>query len=59
MRKYKIEGAYEKLKDITRGKKLDQKAFSKFIETLDIPKKDKESLKKLTPHTYIGLANKM
>ncbi|EKD64364.1 MAG: hypothetical protein ACD_51C00017G0007 [uncultured bacterium] len=59
MRKYKVEGAYEKLKALTRGKKLNQKAFHKFIDTLKIPEKDKKSLKKLTPRTYIGLADKL
>jgi len=59
MRKYKIEGAYEKLKELTRGNKLDQDAIVAFIDTLEIPDDDKERLKKMTPATYIGLAGKL
>lgn len=57
MRKNKIENAYETLKKLTRGKKLNQEILHKFIDTLKIPEKDKKTLKKLTPQTYIGLAN--
>ncbi|PIX80700.1 adenylosuccinate lyase, partial [Candidatus Peregrinibacteria bacterium CG_4_10_14_3_um_filter_44_21] len=59
MRKYKIEGAYEKLKDLTRGKKLDQDAIIAFIDTLEIPDADKKRLRKMTPGTYIGLAGRL
>ncbi len=59
MRKYKIEGAYEKLKDLTRGKKLDKEGLQAFIDTLEIPDEDKKKLKKMTPATYIGLAGKL
>ncbi len=59
MRKYKIEGAYEKLKELTRGKKLDQSALIEFIDTLAIPEEDKKRLQKMTPATYIGLAGKL
>ncbi len=56
MRRYNIEKAYEKLKALTRGKKIDQPALIKFIEGLDIPTEAKLELQKLTPHTYIGNA---
>ncbi|MBU1019191.1 MAG: adenylosuccinate lyase [Patescibacteria group bacterium] len=59
MRKHKIEDAYEKLKDLTRGKRLTQEKMIKFIEGLEIPKKDKDNLEKLTPGTYLGLAKKL
>ncbi len=57
MRRYGVEKPYEKLKEFTRGKKVDQKAFEKFIDGLkDIPEKERTRLKKLSPATYIGAA---
>jgi adenylosuccinate lyase len=59
MRKYKIENAYEKLKKLTRGKVLNKKIVHTFIDTLDLPHKEKVFLKKLTPANYIGLAKEL
>ncbi len=59
MRKYKLPGAYEKLKELTRGKKLTQKGMQKFVDTLDLPAVEKKKLKALTPPKYIGLAVKL
>ena len=56
MRRYGIENPYEKLKELTRGKKINQQAFQAFIETLDIPEDARSKLLKLTPHNYIGNA---
>jgi len=56
MRRYRIEQPYEKLKQLTRGKKFDQEKLKAFIETLDIPTSAKEQLLALTPKTYIGNA---
>lgn len=60
MRKHKISGAYEKLKDLTRGKDgITKEAVHKLIKSLDIPKAEKNRLLKLTPDSYIGLAVKL
>ncbi len=59
MRKHGVPNAYEKLKELTRGKSIDQKSVQAFVETLKIPKEDKDALLKLTPAKYIGLADKM
>ncbi len=56
MRRYNIEGAYEKLKELTRGKTIDQKGMQEFVETLAIPAEAKQLLVDLTPATYIGNA---
>ena len=56
MRRYRIEKPYEKLKELTRGKKISQQAFKEFIEKLEIPDAAKQELIKLTPATYIGNA---
>ncbi len=56
MRRYKINKAYESLKDLTRGKKVDQHTLKKFIDALELPKEAKQHLSKLTPANYIGYA---
>ena len=59
MRRYKIEGAYEKLKELTRGKGLTKPAFESFVKSLKIPAEAKTRLLKLTPETYVGLAGEL
>jgi len=56
MRRYGIEGAYEQLKALTRGKKINQATISKFVDNLKLPPNEKKKLKSLTPAKYIGLA---
>jgi len=57
MRRYGIEKPYEKLKELTRGKKLDGAAVAAFIDTLELTEDVKTELKELTPGTYIGNAS--
>ena len=54
MRRYGVKNPYEKLKSLTRGKKIDAKILADFIGSLDIPEDAKEELRKLTPMNYIG-----
>ena len=56
MRRYGVEQPYEKLKALTRGKRIDQGALHEFIDTLEIPEPAKAELKKLRPRDYIGYA---
>ena len=56
MRRYSVPGAYEKLKELTRGRRVDQQSMQEFVETLDIPESAKKELMALTPADYIGLA---
>ncbi|MFZ7256969.1 adenylosuccinate lyase [Avibacterium avium] len=56
MRRYGIEKPYEKLKELTRGKRVDEQVMREFIEKLDIPAHEKQRLQQLTPATYIGAA---
>ena len=56
MRRYAVENAYEKLKDLTRGKGITPEALQTFIEALDIPAQAKAELRQLTPASYIGNA---
>ena len=56
MRRYGIEKPYEKLKELTRGKKVNQQIMAEFIDTLALPDAAKDQLKTLTPANYIGRA---
>ena len=56
MRRYAVENAYEKLKELTRGKGISASALAEFIETLEIPEQAKAELRQLTPANYIGNA---
>jgi adenylosuccinate lyase len=56
MRRYAIEEPYEKLKALTRGQEMNKETILAFVDTLDMPEEAKQSLKALTPHSYIGNA---
>ncbi|MCV6624922.1 MAG: adenylosuccinate lyase, partial [Cellvibrionaceae bacterium] len=56
MRRYNVEGAYEKLKDLTRGQAINKDTIQAFVETLDIPEAAKADMRALTPANYIGNA---
>jgi len=58
MRKAGIEKPYEKLKALTRGKKIDQATIHDFVNGLELNEKDKARLLEMTPASYIGLAVK-
>ncbi|MDX1685925.1 MAG: adenylosuccinate lyase [Saprospiraceae bacterium] len=46
---------YEALKELTRGQKnIDEETIKAFIDNLDITKKLKSEMRKITPHNYIG-----
>lgn len=59
LRKYGVKNAYELLKDMTRGKDFGKHEYIAFVKTLPIPEKEKISLEKLTPATYLGLAARL
>lgn len=56
MRRYGIPEPYEKLKALTRGRRIDRQALHAFIESLDLPAEAKRRLQALTPATYTGNA---
>ena len=56
MRYEGIDDAYEQLKTLSRGKKLDKSSYQEFISNLEISTESKNKLLKLTPSKYIGLA---
>jgi adenylosuccinate lyase len=56
MRRYGVEQAYEKLKELTRGQTINEAVLIEFINTLDIPEQAKVALRTLRPDNYIGNA---
>jgi adenylosuccinate lyase len=56
MRRYNVAGAYEKLKEVTRGKTVRKEDLHALIRSLEIPAADKERLLAMTPGSYVGLA---
>ncbi len=56
MRRYGIEKPYEKLKELTRGKRVNQKIMQEFVQNLDMPQEAKDLLMEMTPMNYIGNA---
>ena len=59
MRRHGVAGAYEKLKALSRGRKLDARQLAAFIRALPIPAAEKKRLLALTPATYTGLAARL
>jgi adenylosuccinate lyase len=56
MRANGIPEAYERLKQFTRGRPMDEHGMREFIASLELPPAEKERLLQLTPGTYVGLA---
>ena len=59
MRRAGVPGAYEALKELTRGRTIDAAAMRAFVAGLDLPAEDRERLAALTPATYVGLAARL
>ena len=59
MRRYGVAGAYEKLKEVTRGKSVLAEDLHQLIRSLDIPEADKQRLLAMTPASYIGKATEL
>ena len=56
MRRYGVQGAYEKLKEVTRGKTVAAADLHALIASLEIPEAEKTRLLAMTPGSYVGLA---
>jgi adenylosuccinate lyase len=56
MRRHGVPDAYEQLKALTRGRRLDRRQFAAFVRRLKIPQASKKRLLALTPATYTGKA---
>ncbi|MBO9514389.1 MAG: adenylosuccinate lyase [Variovorax sp.] len=56
MRRFGVQGAYEQLKEVTRGKTVTAEALHALIRSLAIPEGEKERLLAMTPASYTGKA---
>ena len=56
MRRHGVPDAYDKLKAISRGKRLERRSLAQFIKSLPIPAEAKKRLLALTPARYTGMA---
>ena len=56
MRRYGVQGAYEKLKEVTRGKTVEAADLHALIASLEIPESEKTRLLTMTPSSYVGMA---
>ena len=59
MRRFGVENAYEQLKSLTRGQRIDAASLREFIGGLRFPRRPRQALLKLSPATYIGLAEQL
>ena len=59
MRRYGVQGAYEKLKEATRGNIVTAADLHKLIASLDIPEAEKTRLLAMTPASYVGKATEL
>ena len=56
LRKNGSSNAYERIKELTRGKNINKENIQEIILSLDLPKDDRNKLIDLTPEMYIGLS---
>jgi len=59
MRKVGMDRPYERLKELTRGRRVTAEIMREFVNALPLPKADKARLLKMTPASYVGLAEKL
>lgn len=59
MRKVGMDHPYERLKELTRGRRVTAEIMRDFVAALPLPEADKKRLLKMTPATYVGLAAKL
>jgi len=60
MRVFGEDNPYERLKELTRGQKINKKDLGKFVDSLEkVPADFKKRMKQLTPETYVGLAQNL
>jgi adenylosuccinate lyase len=60
MRRYGVVDAYERLKEATRGLEIKKEDINHFIDQIvELPESEKKRLKTLSPHSYIGYAQRI
>jgi adenylosuccinate lyase len=56
MRVQGLDQPYERVKELTRGRRVDADGLRAFVDSLDLPDEARRRLLALTPATYVGLA---
>ena len=59
MRREGMEAPYERLKAMTRGKRMTEATMRQFVEGLEVHEDVKAALRELTPNNYLGLAEQL
>ena len=59
MRREGVEAPYERLKAMTRGKKMTEADMRQFVDGLEVKEEVKAALRELTPNNYLGLAEQL
>ena len=59
MRRAGMDEPYERLKELTRGERLDEAGYQALIEALDLPANLRRTLRHLTPARYTGMAREI
>ncbi len=59
LRRHGVPNAYERLKALTRGQRVDAAALRALIAELPLPAEERERLARLTPADYVGLAREL
>ena len=57
LRREGAEMPYERLKELTRGRKPTMDDFRTFIDGLDVSQEVKKELRRINPTNYTGIAN--
>ena len=59
MRKVGMANPYERLKELTRGRRVTAEIMKEYIEGLELPAADKKRLLAMTPASYTGCAKRL
>jgi adenylosuccinate lyase len=59
MRRHGVADAYERLKELTRGRRVGPAELREFLATLPLPPGEAARLAELSPSTYVGLAARL
>ena len=59
MRKVGMDRPYERLKELTRGRRVNAETMRDFVKSLPLPDADRRRLLKMTPANYVGIAAKL
>ena len=59
MRKAGMANPYERLKELTRGRRVTAETMREFVGSLDLPEDDKTRLMAMTPESYVGMAKEL